>query len=387
MVVDEALAGASQDRKLLLFIDQFEELFSLPDNHPNAFAALLAAGARIDRLRLILTMRNEFAGCVAETPALAELFNQGVHWLLPPSWDNLLVAYQRAARRKRGCAEVAAFEYRLEDNLLALRGELLTSDYRPGSYRRFYVHEPKRRQAATAPFRDRVVHHALCQCIEPLFERAFVPDSYANRLGKGTHRALARAQQFAQCHRYALQLDVRRFFPSIDHALLRARIARRVRDTRVLGLIDLILASGTDPSEPADTRPFPGDDLLSALRPRGLPVGNSPRDTAPAVSRIAGRSAPCRGKVPRADSILLERIMNWHDYISSDPGVCHGQACIKGTRIPVAVVLDNLAAGIGEDELAASYPALSINAIRAAAAYAAELARERVVPFGDQDAA
>jgi uncharacterized protein (DUF433 family) len=113
----------------------------------------------------------------------------------------------------------------------------------------------------------------------------------------------------------------------------------------------------------------------------------SSRDTAPAVSRIAGRSAPCRGKVPRADWILLKRIMNWHDYISSNPDVCHGQACIKGTCIPVAVVLDNLAAGIGEAELAASYPALSITAIRAAAAYAAELARERVVPLGDQDAA
>ena len=94
----------------------------------------------------------------------------------------------------------------------------------------------------------------------------------------------------------------------------------------------------------------------------------SSRDTAPAVSRIAGRSAPCRGKVSRNGSIILKHIMNWHGYISSDPGVCHGQACIKGTRIPVSVVLDNLAAGIGEAELAASYPALSITAIRAAAA-------------------
>ena len=79
--------------------------------------------------------------------------------------------------------------------------------------------------------------------------------------------------------------------------------------------------------------------------------------------------------------------MNWYDYIASDPNVCHGQACIKGTRIPVAVVLDNLAAGVGDDELLSSYPALSVEAIRAATAYAAELARERIVPLGDQDAA
>jgi retron-type reverse transcriptase len=147
------------------------------------------------------------------------------------SWDNLLLAYERAARRKRGRAEVAAFEYRLEDNLLALRAELTAGTYRPGPYRRFYVHQPKHRLVAAAPFRDRVVHHALCQCIEPLFEPAFVPDSYANRVGKGTHRALARARQLTRRFPYVLQLDVRRFFPSIDHALLRRRecLRRRLR--------------------------------------------------------------------------------------------------------------------------------------------------------------
>ncbi|MCC6455760.1 MAG: DUF433 domain-containing protein [Caldilineaceae bacterium] len=72
-------------------------------------------------------------------------------------------------------------------------------------------------------------------------------------------------------------------------------------------------------------------------------------------------------------------MLNWQEYITVDPTVCHGQACIRGTRIPVAVVLDNLAAGISEAEILHSYPALSPNALRAALAYAAELARERVV--------
>ena len=71
--------------------------------------------------------------------------------------------------------------------------------------------------------------------------------------------------------------------------------------------------------------------------------------------------------------------MNWRDYVTVDPGVCHGQACIKGTRIMVSVVLDNLAAGLTPDEIVHSYPSLSREAVRAAVAYAAELARERII--------
>jgi len=79
--------------------------------------------------------------------------------------------------------------------------------------------------------------------------------------------------------------------------------------------------------------------------------------------------------------------MSWRDYISTDPNVCHGQACIKGTRIPVSVVLDNLAAGLSEDDIIRSYPALTGGAVRAATAYAAELARERIVALPGRDAA
>jgi uncharacterized protein (DUF433 family) len=71
--------------------------------------------------------------------------------------------------------------------------------------------------------------------------------------------------------------------------------------------------------------------------------------------------------------------MEWRERISIDPAVCHGQACIKGTRIPVAVVLDNLAAGLSAEEIAASYPPLRVEDVRAATAYAAELERERIV--------
>ncbi|MBE2235177.1 MAG: RNA-dependent DNA polymerase [Anaerolinea sp.] len=191
------------------------------------------------------------------------------------TWPNLLLAYRRASKGKRGQANVAAFEHRLEDNLLRLQAELADQTYRPGPYTSFFIHEPKRRLISAAPFRDRVVHHALCNVIEPIFERSFVADSYANRVGKGTHRALAAAQQFARSYRYVLQLDVVQFFPAIDHAILRQTLVKKLGDPAVLWLIDQILASGVGVlSESYDMVYFPGDDLFAAQRPRGLPIGN-----------------------------------------------------------------------------------------------------------------
>lgn len=191
------------------------------------------------------------------------------------AWDNLLLAYHKASRGKRGQPNVAAFEHRLEDNLLALQLELLDQTYRPGAYTSFYIHEPKRRLISAAPFRDRVVHHALCNLIEPIFERSFIADSYANRLGKGTHRALDRCQQFARRYRYVLQCDVRQFFPSIDHAILRTQLVQKITDARVSWLMDRILASGQGVLSEAYTPVcFPGDDLFALERPRGLPIGN-----------------------------------------------------------------------------------------------------------------
>ena len=191
------------------------------------------------------------------------------------SWDNLLLAYRKASRGKRGQANVASFEHRLEDNLLQLQAELLTHAYQPGSYISFYIHEPKRRLISAAPFRDRVVHHALCNLIEPIFERSFIPDSYANRVGKGTHRALDRCQQFARRYRYVLPCDVEQFFPAIDHAILYNTLARKISDRDMLWLIERILASGRGVlAEAYEMHWFDGDDLLAATRPRGLPIGN-----------------------------------------------------------------------------------------------------------------
>ena len=190
-------------------------------------------------------------------------------------WGNLCEAYRLAARGKRRRASAAAFEHQVADRLIALQAELRAQSYRPGAYCNFFVHEPKRRKISAAPFRDRVVHHALCQVIEPVFESRFIAHSYANRVGYGTHRALNRLQGWARRHRYVLRADVVRHFPSLDHAILRAKLARCISDPQVLWLIDTILASGAgvldDEYSPVY---FPGDDLFAIYRPRGLPIGN-----------------------------------------------------------------------------------------------------------------
>lgn len=191
------------------------------------------------------------------------------------SWYNLLLAYRKASKGKRGNPNVATFEHRLEDNLIQLQVELGDQTYQPGKYDSFYIHEPKRRLISAAPFRDRVVHHALCNLIEPLFESSFIFDSYANRVGKGTHRALDRCQYFARQYRYVFQCDICQFFPSIDHAILGSSLERKIDDEKVIWLIDQILSSGAGIlSEEYEMIYFPGDDLFAANRPRGLPIGN-----------------------------------------------------------------------------------------------------------------
>ena len=195
----------------------------------------------------------------------------GIIQALPALWRPA----ERNVDRFSICVAAARFEYHLEDNLTTLREELVAKTYRPGPYTSFYIHEPKRRLISAAPFRDRVVHHALGNVIEPAFERSFIDHSYANRVGKGTHRALNHCQTLARRHRYVLQCDVAQFFPSIDHELLAGVLRRKVRDPDIQWLIGQVLDSGNGVlSEEYAMDWFPGDDLLAANRPRGLPIGN-----------------------------------------------------------------------------------------------------------------
>ena len=183
------------------------------------------------------------------------------------TWANLYAAYRQAAHGKRGRGPAAGFEYRLEDNLIRIQVELASETYHPGFYVNFTIHEPKRRLISAAPFRDRVVHHALCNVIEPAFERSFIAHTYANRVGKGTHRALDTCQRWLQQYGYVLQCDVRQFFPSIDHGILQRTLNRRIQDGAIRRLIALILASGRGVlDEEYEMVYFAGDDLFAANR-------------------------------------------------------------------------------------------------------------------------
>jgi retron-type reverse transcriptase len=189
------------------------------------------------------------------------------------SFPNLLQAAYKAQRGKRFRPATAKFHYHLEQELWTLHTELKTRSYRPGPYRTFKIHEPKERIISAAPYRDRVVHHALCNMLEPIFEQRFIRDSYACRQGKGTHAAVRRCQEMARHHQYALKADVRKFFPSLDHELLKAQLARAIKDPHVLWLAGVLIDHSNPQEDVQDW--FPGDDLFTpASRRRGLPLGN-----------------------------------------------------------------------------------------------------------------
>ncbi|MCP5198142.1 MAG: RNA-directed DNA polymerase [Gammaproteobacteria bacterium] len=190
------------------------------------------------------------------------------------AFDNLWQAWRLARRGKSRSAGAVAFELNLERELLALHRELTDGSYQPGAYRLFTLYERKPRLIAAAPFRDRVVHHAVMNVIEPPLDRSFIFDSYACRRGKGTHAAVGRYQRWAQRYPYVLKLDIQRYFPSIDHALLKAKLRRRIADPNVLTLLDRII-DGSPDQVAGDPIYFPDDDLLTPLeRRRGIPIGN-----------------------------------------------------------------------------------------------------------------
>lgn len=189
------------------------------------------------------------------------------------SFDNLWLAAQHARKGKRFQSNVSRFDFQLEANLFGLRKELQDRSYHPGPYRSFLIHEPKQRMISAAPYRDRVVHHALMNVTAPLFERSFIYDSYANRTGKGSHAAILRYQHYARRYRYVLKCDIRKFFPSIDHEILKQILGQKIHCSDTRWLSDLIL-DNSNPQE-AHIVYFPGDDLFTpSQRRRGLPIGN-----------------------------------------------------------------------------------------------------------------
>ena len=194
-------------------------------------------------------------------------------WPRLTSFVSLHAAALNAQRGKRYRPGVLAFNARLEANLFRLQHELQSFTYTPGPYRQFEIRDPKRRLISAAPYRDRVVHHALCAAIVPPLERRFIATTYANRQGFGSHKALRRFVAECARHRWVFSADIRLYFPSIDLTILREQLAERITCPGTLWLLDRILANGASHGPALDA--FPGDTLFTPLeRPRGLPIGN-----------------------------------------------------------------------------------------------------------------
>lgn len=170
--------------------------------------------------------------------------------------SNLESAFWKASRGKRTRPDQRAFAANLDAELARLREGLLDGSYPVGDYTRFTVYEPKERVICAAAFRERVLHHALMNVLEPWLDRRLVFDSYACRKGKGQLWAVRRAQAFARSRRFFLKCDVRKFFDSIPHEGIKTMLVRRIKDRRVVSWLMKIV------------------DTYETTPGRGLPIGN-----------------------------------------------------------------------------------------------------------------
>jgi retron-type reverse transcriptase len=168
-------------------------------------------------------------------------------WEKVVDFENVYKALHDASKGKRYHNDVLIFKKNLEENLFQLIRELNDQTYKPLPLRQFYVHEPKLRLISAPDFRDRIVHHSLIQIIEPLFERRFVDETFACRIGRGTHAGVTHLFHCTQLAKrqwgkyYVLKCDVTKFFPSINHAALKEIYRRTIRDKKVLWLLDTII--------------------------------------------------------------------------------------------------------------------------------------------------
>jgi len=172
-------------------------------------------------------------------------------------FGNIHKAYLKARKNKRYNRDVLEFSANLEENLINIQNHLIYKSYKPGRYKCFTVYIPKERIIAALPFKDRVVHHALCNIIEPIFERSMIHDSYACRIGQGVIAGVNRTTDYLRSARsewgkiYCLKGDIKKFFPSIDHSALKGIIYKKIACADTLSLIDTIIDStGTNESLP-----------------------------------------------------------------------------------------------------------------------------------------
>jgi len=170
---------------------------------------------------------------------------------------------------------VAWFLFRAEAELLGLRRELADGSWRPEGFDLLLIRDPKPRAIARAPVADRVVHTALVSLMEPVFAPSLMPADMACRPGLGPQRAVLALQAAMRRHRFALHLDIRAFFASVDLDILRGLLARRIRDDAFLVVLDHVLDAGAGLVDRPAVREWLGLDPGWPPRGGGLPVGAS----------------------------------------------------------------------------------------------------------------
>jgi RNA-directed DNA polymerase len=164
------------------------------------------------------------------------------------SIENLESAFKKSRKGKTKKSYIIEFEKNLRNNLTKLMIELVSETYKPRPLITFIIREPKTRKISKSDFRDRVIHHAICNIIEPLFDKTFIYDSYANRKGKGTLKAIERFDEFKRkasknftipC--YALKMDIEHYFDNVDHETLIKILSKKIIDEKTINLIKIIL--------------------------------------------------------------------------------------------------------------------------------------------------
>ncbi|MFA5230575.1 MAG: reverse transcriptase/maturase family protein [Candidatus Paceibacterota bacterium] len=169
-------------------------------------------------------------------------------------WDNIYLAYLKARKCKRYKDEILKFSYSIENNLLNIHSDLLNEKYIHGKYYEFIVNDSKKRVIQAAPFKDRIIHHSLCNIVEPIFDKKFIFDTYACRKNKGSHKAIKRFREFLRAIKlknslvgydniYCLKCDVVKYFDSVDQEILFSLIKKRIANGKVLKLIKIVIDS------------------------------------------------------------------------------------------------------------------------------------------------
>ena len=172
------------------------------------------------------------------------------------SRDNLRYAFYKSAKGKAYKPAVIEYRKNLDKNLRRLRDELLSGNIDCGNYHYFRIFDPKERNICAAEFKERVLHHAIMLQAHDTFEEYQIYDSYATRIGKGTHKALDRAKKFNRRYDYFLKLDVRKYFDSINHNILMKTLKKKFKDYSVLELFQKIIYS------------------YEVTKGKGVPIGN-----------------------------------------------------------------------------------------------------------------